>query len=169
MGYIGGKLHPWFGAEPVDKFLRNAVVIVAAEGSAIAAKETPVDTGDLAEAWEHDRIGKKTAGFQGFGYRASWMNDTDYAIHVNYGTGLYGPEHKKYLIKPKRPGGSLHWVDSLTGVDVYRNSVMHPGSPGHYMLETSATVVEAKWPGLIRPALKNWAKNMERQNPYALR
>lgn len=87
--------------------------------------------------------------------------------YVNYGTGLYGPEHRKYLILPKKPGGSLHWVDRLTGQDRFAKSVMHPGSPGHHMLEISASMLEASWVRLVRPVMNNWSREVERQNPWA--
>lgn len=168
MGYVGGKLEPWFGQKPVDVLMRNAPVLVVAEGREIAEKNTPVDTGDLRANWTADKKAKRSVSLVGVAWRASWGNDLEYAAYVNYGTGLYGPEHKKYLILPKKPGGTLHWVDRLTGQDVYAKSVMHPGSPGNYMLEISADFVEATWDKIIKPLLRVWAKTTERQNPYAV-
>jgi hypothetical protein len=167
MAYIGGKLSPWFQSDPVNTFTKSAALTVAKEGREIAEKNTPVDTGDLRAAWQADVRPKKTASYIGLGYEASWFNKLDYAPYVNYGTGLYGPEHKKYLIVPKKPGGSLHWVDRVTGQDVYAKAVMHPGSPGNYMLEISADVVETTWDKIVKPLLTIWAKTTERQNPWA--
>jgi len=167
MGYSGGKLQPWFGSAPVDTFLKAAVVMVATQGREIAEKNTPIETGDLRAAWESDKRPRRAVSFVGVGWKASWSNSVEYAQHVNYGTGLYGPEHKKYLILPKKPGGTLHWVDK-SGVDLYAGGVMHPGSPGNFMLEISADYVEATWQRIVRPALKVWTKQMERQNPYAI-
>lgn len=167
MGYSGGKLAPWFGSAPVKIVMQTAPVLIAAEGREIAEKNTPVETGDLRAAWMSDKKATKAATYIGIGTEASWFNKLDYAPYVNYGTGLYGPEAKKYLILPKKPGGTLHWVDRLTGQDVYAKSVLHPGSPGSYMLEISADVVEATWERIIRPILRNWARQMERQNPFA--
>lgn len=167
MGYTGGKLAPWFGSVPVKAVMQTAPVLIASEGREIAEKNTPVDTGDLRTAWMSDRKTRKAATYLGIGTEASWFNKLDYAPYVNYGTGLYGPEGKKYLILPKKPGGTLHWVDRATGQDIYAKSVLHPGSPGNYMLEISADVVEATWQKMIRPIMKNWARRMERQNPFA--
>lgn len=170
MPYIGGKTAPWFGTKPVDVFMRAAPVMVAKEGREIAEKNTPVDTGDLRAAWMSDQKASKAVSLAVLGldaWKASWFNEVEYAPYVNYGTGLYGPEHKKYLILPKKPGGSLHWVDKLTGQDVYAKSVMHPGSPGNYMLEISADVVEATWDRVVKPLLRLWARQTERQNPWA--
>jgi hypothetical protein len=167
MAYIGGFLSPWFQNDPNEKAMRNMVRVGIREGKEIAAENTPVQTGDLREHWtESEHIGK-TVSFLGIGWEGSWENDLDYAPYVNYGTGLYGPEHRKYLIVPKTPGGTLHWVDRLTGEDRYAKAVLHPGSPGHHMLEISAAWLEATWERLVRPVLTAWAREVERQNPYA--
>jgi len=167
MGYTGGKLAPWFGTEPTERFMRAAPVFVAKEARDIAQKNTPVETGELRAAWRSDPVARRTASYVGLGYEASWFNKLEYAPYVNYGTGLYGPEAKKYLILPKKPGGTLHWVDRVTGQDVYAKAVLHPGSPGNYMLEISADFIEATWQKLLRPLLRVWATETERQNPYA--
>lgn len=163
MAYIGGKLSPWFSNEPNDRAMRNMVRIGVTEAASIAAKNTPVETGHLREEWK-TTVAIKVQTFLGVGWSARWENSVEYAIYVNEGTGLYGPEHRKYLILPKTPGGKLHWVDRLSGEDVYANAVMHPGSPGNYMLQISANVLEAQWTRLVRPALRNWAREVENQN-----
>jgi hypothetical protein len=167
VGYKGGKLAPWFGPVPTRILMQTAPVVVAAEGREIAEKNTPVETGDLKAAWMSDKKASKAATYLGLGMEASWFNKLEYAPYVNYGTGLYGPEARKYLIVPKKPGGTLHWVDRATGADVYAKAVLHPGSPGNYMLEISADVVEATWDRIIKPLLITWVKQMERLNPFA--
>jgi hypothetical protein len=167
MGYVGGKLAPWFDAGPVDTFMRAAPVAVASEGREIAEKNTPIETGELRAAWKSDKKPRRSATYIGIGWEASWMNELEYAPYVNYGTGLFGPEGKKYLILPKKPGGTLHWVNKATGQDVFAKSVLHPGSPGNYMLEISADFIEATWDKVLRPLLRVWERQMERQNPYA--
>lgn len=167
MAYEGGFLAPWFDNDPNERAMRNMVRVGLAEAQEIAARNTPVHTGDLREAWEvSDHIGQ-TMTFLGLGFEGQWFNDLEYAPYVNYGTGLYGPEHRKYLIVPKNPGGVLHWVDQLTGEDRFAKAVLHPGSPGHHMLEISADWLEASWTKLMRPVLNNWAKEVERQNSWA--
>lgn len=166
MGYWGGFLTPWFQDRPNDRAMRNMVRVGVTYASEIAAERTPEATGDLKRAWKTGRA-FRTMSFMGYAWQASWENDLDYAEFVNYGTGLYGPEHRKYLIVPKKPGGTLHWVDRVTGEDVFAKHVLHPGSPGHHMLEISANALEATWQRLVRPVLRNWAREVERQNPMA--
>ena len=167
MAYEGGFLAPWFQNDPNERAMRNMVRVGLHEAVAIAAQNTPVLTGDLREHWMiSDHVGKAVT-FLGLGFEGQWFNELEYAPYVNYGTGLYGPEHRKYLIVPKNPNGILHWVDRLTGEDRFAKAVLHPGSPGHHMLEISADWLEASWVGLMRPVLNNWAKEVERQNHWA--
>ena len=167
MGYAGGFATPWFDPEPNHRAMRNMVRVGTLEASQVAAANTPVDSGDLRENWKTSRP-LRTMTFLGMGWQGEWFNDLEYAPYVNYGTGLYGPEHRKYLIVPKTPGGTLHWVDSVTGEDRFAKAVLHPGSPGQHMLEISASVLEATWERWVGPVLRNWAREVERQNPWAV-
>lgn len=167
MAYIGGLMTPQFKNEPNERAMRNLVRVGIREGQRVAEMNTPKQTGDLRDNWKVSEHIGRTMTFLGMGWEGSWYNDLDYAPYVNYGTGLYGPEHRKYLIVPKTPGGTLHWVDRLTGEDRYAKAVLHPGSPGHHMLEISAAVLEATWERLARPVMRNWAREVERQNPFA--
>jgi len=166
MPYVGGKLHPWFDTSPNDSTLQAMATAVAKEGREVAEKNTPVDTGDLRANWKASAKASQIE-MAGIGWQAEWFNDSEYAAYVNYGTGLYGPKHQKYLIVPKTPGGTLHWVDRLTGQDRFAKAVLHPGSPGNYMLEISADVIETTWEKIVQPILRLWARKVERQNPYA--
>ena len=166
MAFIGGKLHPWFSTTPNKVALKNMVRVGTEYASEIAAANTPVESGYLRSNWNVTKP-FPTMTFLGYGWQAEWENDSDYAAFVNWGTGLYGPEHRKYLIVPKRPGGSLHWVDRLTGEDRYAKYVWHPGSPGNHMLEISAGMLEANWTRMVKPVLVKWAEQVEAQNPWA--
>lgn len=166
MPYIGGKLAPWFDEEPNHRAMRNMVKIGVAYAKGVAEKNTPVETGDLRKGWQTTNP-VPVIDFLGYGWEGEWKNEVSYAPFVNYGTGLWGPEHRKYLILPKRPGGSLHWVDKLTGEDRFAKWVMHPGSPGNHMLEISAGMLEATWERLVKPVLRNWSREVETQNPWA--
>lgn len=163
MGYRGGSLAPMFGNEPNNRAMRNMVRVGIREANAIAAQNTPVETGDLRENWQVTENISRTVTFLGLAWEGSWFNDTPYAAYVEHGTGLYGPEHRKYLILPKKPGGVLHWVDRVTGQDRYARAVLHPGSPGHHMLAISANWLEATWRRLVRPVMRNWVREVERQ------
>jgi hypothetical protein len=168
MPYIGGKLAPWFDRGPITPTLKNMARLGAHRGRELAERFTPVDTGDLKRSWKESRAHKVVGStYPGSGYGASWYTEVDYAPYVEHGTGLWGPEHRKYLILPKKPGGVLHWVDA-GGHDVFAAKVLHPGSPGAHMLAKSAARLEMSLESVLRPALRNWARVTEHQNPYAV-
>ena len=168
MGYVGGALTPWFGNNSSVRAAHNMLRLGTTYAVGVAKEATPEDTGHLVRGWEVDPHVGRTMTFIGSGWEQRWQNEVDYAVYVNYGTGLYGPEHRKYLILPKRPGGVLHWVDRLTGEDMFARAVMHPGQPGKHMLEISAQSLEAAMENVVRPALRNWVRETERQNPTAV-
>ena len=168
MAYIGGKLAPWFDSAYITVTLRNMARLGARRGRELTEAHTPIETGDLLKSWKESGVQKVIgAVIPGTGYGASWYSELEYAPYVEHGTGLYGPEHKKYLIVPKTPGGTLHWVGAGGG-DVFAKAVMHPGSPGAHMVAKGAAELEAGLEAVLRPALSNWARVTEHQNPTAV-
>ena len=87
----------------------------------------------------------------------------DYAPHVEYGTGLWGPSGAKYPIYPKDPGGLLHWIDRDSGQHVFAKMVMHPGSPGQHMIAIAGSMAEAEFDGgaIGDGVLGEWARTVE--------
>lgn len=168
MAYIGGKLTPWFDTGPISGAIKDAVRLGAEHAKHLAAEYTPVETGDLRKSWKTSRAHKVIGTvLLGTGYGAEWYTDVEYAPYVEHGTGLWGPEHRKYLIVPKKPGGMLHWVGP-GGHDIYAKAVMHPGSPGHHMLAKSAAKLELDLEAVTFPAFELWARHTAEQNPWAV-
>lgn len=168
MPYEGGKLAPWFDTGPIDNALKNMARLGVRRGKELAVENTPVETGDLKRSWKESRAHKVVGStYPGSGYGAEWYTEISYAPYVEHGTGLWGPEHRKYMILPKTPGGTLHWVGA-DGQDVYAKSVMHPGSPGAHMLALSAAKLEFEMDYVLKPALSQWARETEHQNPWAV-
>lgn len=99
---------------------------------------------------------------KGRGFQSGVATQTEYAPHVESGTGLYGPKGAKYEIRPRTPGGYLRWVDPRTGREVFAKRVMHPGSPGAHMVATAAALVEAEFErGLVGGILDGWVRDIE--------
>lgn len=164
MAYVGETLAPLFRQGPEQTAINNMVRLGVVYAQGEAARNTPVFTGNLRESWEvSDEIRRTMTAF-GIGYKADWLNQVEYAEYVDLGTGLWGPEHRKYLILPRTPGGTLHWVDRLTGEDRFAKSVMAPGSPGHHMLAISAAMLESSWTHIVRPALDHWVREVENRD-----
>ena len=80
---------------------------------------------------------------------------------VEHGTGLFGPEHRKYLIEPHPPRRSLRWIDPLTGHPIFARRVWHPGSEGAHMVSKAAAVVDATFPISADRALQQWKRETE--------
>ena len=70
----------------------------------------------------------------------------DYARYVHDGTGVYGPRGQAYVIRPKNPGGVLHFF--WNGREVFAKSVTVQGmrarpflrNAGIYVMQTDARV-----------------------------
>src|SRR5438105_1992598 len=72
-------------------------------------RNTPVDTHALRESIEKKPVIRLSWGWEGGIY-----SELEYAPHVEYGTGLWGPKHSKYKIEPKTPGGVLAFFARVT-------------------------------------------------------
>lgn len=172
MGYEGGSLTSLFGEGP-QAATDVAVMRMAEKGgdrmTELTVENTPIGGregeghggGNLRSSWytlplERVHIGSWP------GWRSGTASDVDYAPHVEYGTGLWGPQGRKYEIRPKNPGGVLRWIDPKTGHEVFARRVWHPGSPGQHMLGIAATVVEGEADsGLFDGILNDWARTVE--------
>lgn len=88
--------------------------------------------------------------------RGAWVKArTPYAAAVELGSGLYGPRHRKYEIKPKR-GRMLAWPASggdrrlsgrarknVKGGWIFARKVMHPGvKPRPYLIPGAKEAVQ---------------------------
>jgi hypothetical protein len=106
---------------------------------------TPIRTGNLRTSW--------------FTSGSTVKTEVDYAPYVNYGTGLFGPEHRKYLIEPHPPKRFLSWIDPARGGRVFARRVWHPGSEGAHMIEKAAAAMEA---GLLTARLQTHLETFKR-------
>jgi hypothetical protein len=144
MPYVGGSLTTLFD-ETAQMKTRNLAKTLAHKGGrrmeTLARANTPVRTGELRASWYRTPVVEIDA-LLGRAYRVTVANDTDYAAWVENGTGIYGPEHRPYVIVPKDPMGTLAWRDPKTGKMIFAKRVLHPGSPGNHMLAIAAHVVE---------------------------
>lgn len=165
MPYTGGSLVSLFDEEP-QGLTRAALRLMAERGGdrmvELTVMNTPIYHGNLRSSWYQIPVNKTH-----FGPWEAWESgvatEVDYAPHVEYGTGLWGPKGAKYPIRPKDPSGWLKWTDAETGETRYAKQVMHPGSPGQHMVAIAADVVEAEFDGgvLFADILDGWARAVE--------
>lgn len=169
MSYEGGKLKPWFDRTPNERFCRRAA---GAGGRALMInirEKTPVDTGELRRSIRQGALRIKTDARGRRVFESPVSTHLGYAAPIEYGWGLWGPHHARYPIRPKNPDGWLHWVDPVTGKDVFRKIVWHPGAPGAHMFVGGAGVTEKELPMIIRPSLARWKLEVEHQNRSGVR
>ena len=155
MGYRGAKLANVFDSDPADLATR-AIAEDTAEFMLSAVVElTPVDTGHLKSSWEKS----PTHRFVDFLVRHGWEGGVEtsvsYAPFVEWGTGLWGPKHAKYPIRPKKPDGWLHWVDDA-GDDHFAKLVMHPGSEGQHMAALAVAHTDSAFGFIGEPGTLLW-------------
>ena len=159
MAYVGGSLTSLFdesqrvATKDTMRDLADVAIDVWREAT---EKATPVDTGALKGSWYTIK-----AEWSGASVESKVASNIDYAPHVEYGTGLWGPKKAKYPITPKKPGGWLRWIDPKTGKEVFARKVMHPGSPGRYMVSKGGDAVSAAIAGgLFEPQLADWERTI---------
>jgi len=163
VGYSGGSLVPWFQEEFTTETARAMAEKGGKELKRRVEAKTPVDTGHLKESWELKAV-SRNADYLGLtAFSSGVETHVDYAPYVEHGTGLWGPTHAKYPIRPKDPGGVLHWLDFF-GRDVFRKSVMHPGSKGVHMVAEAVAELAHNTDILLQPELQRWAHHTENQN-----
>lgn len=146
---------------------------------------TPVETGLLRDSYRASGIeygaGAYRTGsgvsFAIYSWTGRVYTEVEYAPYVEYGTGLWGPEHKKYEIKPRNPGGVLAFAPYLKGpaggvvMDVHGGVsktgkvvvryVMHPGSPGAAMFRIGAVITEAEAEEWGQEAARQWQRDSD--------
>ncbi|HEY6888805.1 MAG TPA: hypothetical protein VI300_13525 [Solirubrobacter sp.] len=121
---------------------------------------TPVNTGVLRSSYRLTTVHYgpvEGSRLLEMAWTGSVYTEVGYAEFVERGTGLYGPEHAMYEIKPKNPGGLLHWVTPAGG-HAFAKRVMHPGSPGVAMFRIGVVLTEAEADEWSYAALREWER-----------
>lgn len=122
-------------------------------------ENTPVDTRNLRTSWHREPAAPAIRSGQATTYKTTVSTSVSYAPYVEEGTGLWGPENRKYLIIPKK-GNTLHWKDSA-GHSHFAARVMHPGSPGAHMVAVSMAKVEHSNDAIVAGDLEQWKLEQE--------
>lgn len=154
--YIGPDLAALFDDAPAKRAMRDITDRAGDELHDLAVRNTPILTGNLRSAWyrEHTHVEATLSPVNTYVSRVA--NDTSYAAFVNYGTGLYGPEH--HWIYPKT-AKALSWVDPISGRRVFARRVR--GIKPQYMIESAAAKLEATLPIVVEPELLKFKEEQE--------
>lgn len=158
--YVGDSLAPLFRAGPTERAAHDFAEILGDTWKSWTVKNTPIEMGTLRRSWYTTPpvLSRRT--------HPTWTGhirtEVDYAKHVEHGTGIFGPQGSPYTIKPKKPGGTLTWIDKKTGERVFAKSVRHPGSPGQHMLAIGAAMGDHTGEAACAPRMRQWAIEQER-------
>ena len=158
--YYGPKLDEVFDEKPLTRALYRMADKGGDRLHEFIVAFTPIRTGNLATSWYRKPVAVRYHG-PSPAFTSSVVTDVDYAPYVNYGTGLWGPEHRKYLIEPHAPNKFLSWIDPLTGRRVFARRVWHPGSEGHHMIEKAGSVIHATLNEMMMPELERYKREAE--------
>lgn len=161
--YFGGSLTSFFG-DAAQAATKSAAADMAKKGGdrvrEVAEINTPVRSGALRASWK--TLGPEPYTAEGSpAYRTSISTDVSYAPFVEYGTGLFGPKHAPYIIKPRNPGGTLRFM--VGGKAVFAKQVIHPGSPGNHMMSIALDVTDGEMRDghLFEDVLEGWTHAVE--------
>ena len=183
MGYEGAKLTDAVAVvrEETEQLMRDLADDGIKFWKGVTTRNTPIETFlkradtkppyHLRDSWELRDLLIFTEP-EGVVYQRDLYTEVEYAPYVEEGTGLWGPAHAKYRIKPKRPGGWLSWIARDTyvrrdgsivkpGDRVFAKEVLHPGSPGAHMVAIGAHMTEAEFETWARPAVRAWERRIE--------
>lgn len=160
MPYVGDELAPLFRAGPTEAAAHDFAEILGDEWKTWTEKNTPIEMGTLRRSWYVTPVtpGRRATNPTWTGHLRT---ETEYAPHVEHGTGIFGPQGRPYTIRPKQPGGTLSWIDKRTGERVFARSVRHPGSPGQHMLAIGAVMADHHGEAACEARLRRWALEQE--------
>lgn len=68
---------------------------------------------------------------------------------------------RAHIIRPKKPGGSLRWINEASGAAIYAKVVFHPGTRAYHMLDRTQPYVQGKLNEYIEATLKMGKKIAE--------
>ncbi len=162
MGYKGDSLGTWVTVtkKPTHDVAVDITDDVGERMTGLARRNAPVDSGDLRESLDKIPVHRvRIGGFPGF---ASGVHTfLDYAPSVEHGSGLWGPRHAKYLIKPRDPNGVLSWLDKATGERRFAKYIWHPGQPPQKYVARAVAQCEAEFPAIGRKRLASYKRIVE--------
>lgn len=163
MGYSGDSLASMFEAakQPTEQAAKDITSDFGSKITDLAQRNAPVLSGDLKKSLKKIRVHVKRVEGGVVTYSSGVHTFLDYAPSVEHGSGLWGPQHRKYLIKPRKPGGTLSWIDKTTGERRFAKYVWHPGQPPQKYVARAVAEAEATAEQIARPGLKRWEARVE--------
>lgn len=169
MGYSGARLASLCHPEPS----RITAFQMAKRGSEellrATVQNTPIDDspfpsrdpGTARRSWRVKPISIPLPSIREDVYHGGIETEDKVAFFLEYGTGLYGPEHRPYYIYPKDPSGHLTFYSRKLGRWITARRVLHPGIHPQRPLATGVALTEHTLSEVLSPLLKEWVNLME--------
>lgn len=169
MPYVGARLAPLFRPEPSRRAARRMTARGAEAWRRNVVQNTPIDDapypsrapGTARRSWRTKPVVGPIQTLSAETYHSGVETEDDVASFLETGTGLYGPHHKAYIIRPKNPEGYLHFFDRKTGHWVFAKQVLHPGIHAQRPLATGAVITEHELGTILQPTLVQWIREVE--------
>ncbi|MBA2522839.1 MAG: HK97 gp10 family phage protein [Solirubrobacterales bacterium] len=117
----------------------------------IAADRTPVDSGEVRDAWKQQTV-RQERDENG---DTVWVTGTE---NPHWRAPMVERGVKPQEIKPRKGDDD---AEAITTPEGPRASVDHPGFAGAYMTQQAAAEVEAETPALMRGDLETWSREAE--------
>lgn len=171
MGYTGDRLAPMFSPGPA----RVTAAALADAGADLLLSETvqntPVDDspypsrppGTARASWHKKPVVGPIPSLSEDIYETGIESEDNVVVFLEYGTGLYGPKHQSYIIRPKNPDGMLRFYSRKSGSWVLARQVTHPGIHPQRPLATGMALAEHRMPEHVQPIMEAWIRLAELQ------
>ena len=175
MAYEGQLLAGWFDRSAERAVATHCHRMADRGGEVLTAnvkRNTPIGhdafdesyvPGKLRRSWTKKLVVVRPSAW-GTEYESGTETWITYAPYVEHGTGLYGPRHSYYIIRPKKPGGWLSWIDQVSGERRFAKMVKHPGSPGSHMIAIGVSLTEHEFEEFSRGIVASCMRELEGGN-----
>lgn len=164
-GYTGARLAPLFSPTPSRITARRMAEHAAEHFHRRMVERTPIDfagptPGKTAASWRVKPVIRLVALGEEV-YETGVETHDPVARWLEHGTGIYGPHHRPYVIRPRYRGHELRFYSRRLGRWVFARSVLNPGMRAQRPLATAAAITEHELAVVLQVDLEEWVALVE--------
>lgn len=169
MGYEGAKLAAFCQQQPSQVTARRMCEHGSERILKLVVQNTPIDDspepsrppGTARRSWRRKPVRRGASILSEQVWEGGVETDDEVAGFLETGTGLYGPHHQAYWIRPKKPGGTLRFWSRRDGNWVFAKEVLHPGIRPQRPLAIAMAVTEHELDRVLASDLDAWRRMWE--------